>query len=118
MRDLHASASPHAREAIDYFAERLRREIAGLAATVGGLDALVFTAGIGENDARLRAMTCEPMAWIGVGLAREANEAMVGGREGLISEAGARVAVWVIPTNEELMIARHALRIVSAAQRR
>jgi len=114
MRDLHASDSPHAREAIDYFCERLRREIGALAAAVGGLDALVFTAGIGENDATVRAMACEPMGWLGVAVDPAANAAGVGGREGMISPAGAPVAVWVIPTNEELMIARHVLRIAGA----
>lgn len=118
MRDLHASDSPHAREAIDYFCERLRREIGALAATVGGLDVLVFTAGIGENDATVRAMTCEPLGWLDVAVDPAANAAMVGGREGTISPQAARVPVWVIPTNEELMIARHVLRIARAAPAR
>ena len=107
MRDLYASASPAAGAAIDYFVARLRREIGGLAAVLGGLDALVFTAGIGENDATLRARTTESMAWLGIALDPVANSVHGAGQTGRISAAGSKVQVWVIPTNEELTIARH-----------
>jgi len=113
MRDLHASDSPRAREAIDYFVARLQREIGALAAAVGGLDALVFTAGIGENDALVRARTAQGMDWLGIEVDAAANAAHDAARDGLISPAHARVRVWVIPTNEELMIARHVARFVA-----
>ena len=115
MRDLWASEAPGAREAIDYFVERLRREIGGLAAVLGGLDALVFTAGIGENDAMLRAQAVGSMQWLGIALDAEANASHGAGRDGRISAAGSPVRIWVIPTNEELMIARHALELAVAA---
>jgi len=103
MRDLLGSAEPGARLAVDYFVYRAAREIGALTAVLGGLDGLVFTAGIGENSAEVRARICESSAWLGIKLDQEAN-----GRQGpKISRAGSQVSVWVIPTNEELMIARH-----------
>ena len=112
MRDLHASASPGARDAIDYFVERIRREVGGLAAALGGLDALVFTAGIGENDAALRERVCDTLQWLGVAIDPRANASHGADTGGLVSAPGAPVRVWVIPTNEELMIARHVLGIL------
>jgi acetate kinase len=103
MRTLRASADPRARAAIDLFVYRAGREIGSLAAALGGLDALVFTAGIGENDAATRAEICAAAAWLGVGLDPVANQA--GGPR--ISTAGSRASAWVVPTDEELMIARH-----------
>ncbi len=103
MRVLLESDAPGARLAVDYFVYRAAREIGGLAAVLGGIDGLVFTAGIGENSAEIRRRICEACTWIGVELDLEAN-----GRKGpRISTAGSRVSTWVIPTNEELMIARH-----------
>ena len=114
MRDLHASDLPAAHEAVDYFIERIRREIGGLAAAIGGLDALVFTAGIGENDALVRERACATMQWMGLSIDPAANAVHGAGRGGLVSAPGAQVRVWVIPTNEELMIARHVLDVIRA----
>ena len=112
MRDLHASDAPGAREAIDYFVERLRREIGASAATLGGLDALVFTAGIGEHDAAIRAMTVQGMDWLGLRLDPAANARHGEGAGGRVSAEGSPARIWMIPTDEELMIARHALAMV------
>lgn len=109
MRDLEASSDPRAKLAIDYFVYRIVRELGGLAGVLGGLDGIVFTAGIGENSARVRGEVGTRLRWLGVDLDEEAN------RKGaaVISRPGSRVAVHVVPTNEELMIARHTLRLVS-----
>jgi len=104
MRDLLASHEPRAKLAVDYFVFRIARETAALAAALGGLDGVVFTAGIGERAAPIRARVCESLRWLGVELDAAANER--GGPR--ISRAGARASAWVVPTNEELMIARHA----------
>jgi acetate kinase len=111
MRDLLASQEPRARFAIDYFVYATTKHLAAMAATLGGLDAIVFTAGIGERSPVVRARVCQAAAWLGVELDAEAN-AHHGPR---ISRAGSRVSAWVIPTNEELMIARHT---VAALDRR
>jgi acetate kinase len=111
MRMLLASDDPRARAAIDLFCYRLGRELGSLAAAAGGLDALVFTAGIGEHAPAIRERLCRDAAWLGVELDPAANRS--GGPR--ISTAGSKVAVWVIPTNEELMIARHTLQIARAA---
>ena len=102
MRDLLHSRAPRARLAVDYFVYRAVKEIGALAAVLGGLDGLVFTAGIGENSTEIRRRICESCAWLGFELDAEAN-ARNGPR---ISEPSSKVSVWVIPTNEELMIAR------------
>ena len=103
MRSLIESEDPRARFAIDLFVYRIGRELGSLAAALGGLDAIVFTAGIGERAAAIRDAVCRQAAWLGVQLDPAAN-ATNGPR---ISAAFSRVAAWVIPTNEELMIARH-----------
>lgn len=103
MRTLKASRDPRARAAIDLFIYRISRELGSLASALGGLDAIVFTAGIGENDVSLRERVCRDAAWLGVELDADANQR--GGPR--ISSAGSRVSAWVIPTNEELIIARH-----------
>ncbi len=103
MRVLVESADPGARLAVEYFVYRAAREIGGLAAVLGGIDGLVFTAGIGENSAEIRRRISEASAWLGIEMDQDANQ-----RQGpRISRAGSRVSAWVIPTNEELMIARH-----------
>jgi acetate kinase len=106
VRDLLASASPHAVRALDVFVYRVGRELGSLAAALGGLDALVFTAGIGEHAAPIRARVCRDASWLGVELDEEANQR--GGP--CISARGSRTTAWVIPTDEELMIARHTLQ--------
>jgi acetate kinase len=103
MRVLEASDSPAARDAIAYFVARIRREIGALAATLGGVDAIVFTAGIGENAWRVREAALTGMEWMGVRLDREANRA----NAQLVSAADSRVAVLVLHTDEERMIAEH-----------
>ena len=108
MRTLLASDEPRARLAIDLFLYRIRREMGSLAAALGGVDAIVFTGGIGENAAQIRERVCRDAAWLGVELDADANAR--GGP--CISSAAARVSAWVIPTNEELMIARHTRRVL------
>ena len=103
MRDLLGSSEPAAKLAVDYFVYRAAREIGALASVLGGVDAIVFTAGIGENAPEIRQRICEASAWLGVDLDRDANDA----RGPRITRIGSRVSAWVIPTNEELIIARH-----------
>jgi acetate kinase len=110
MRDLLASDQPGAKVAIDYFVYRIGRELGSLVAALGGLDALVFTAGIGEHAVEIRARVCRDAAWLGVVLDDQANRR--GGPR--ISTEGQGPAVWVIPTDEELMIARQTLRLIQA----
>ena len=108
MRTLLASSDPRARLAIDLYCYRIRREIGSLAGALGGLDAIVFTAGIGQNSAAIREQVCRDAAWLGVELDPTANAA--GGPR--ISTPGSRASAWSIPTNEELMIARHIRRLL------
>ena len=108
MRELLASKDPRAREAVELFAYRAARELGSLAAALGGLDALVFTAGIGERAAPVRAMICEQARWLGVELDAIANES----HRAVISSAGSRVTVCVVPTDEEIVIARHTCRLL------
>ncbi len=110
MRHLASSNDPRAAEAVDLFIYHVGKFLGALTAALGGIDALVFTAGIGENDRRLRARVCERAAWLGIGFDHEANE-----RNGpRISTADSAVSVWVIPTNEERMIAQHTASLVGA----
>jgi acetate kinase len=110
MRVLIASEAPAAAAAIDYLVCQIVKFAGAYAAVLGGLDAFVFTAGIGENDAQLRAKVVSRLAWLGANLDQDAN-ARHGPR---ISGQDSKISVWVIPTNEELMIARHTAAIVSA----
>jgi acetate kinase len=112
MRALLESAEPRAKLAVELFVYRIGRELGSLAAALGGLDALVFTAGIGERAVPIRERVCRQAAWLGVELDAQAN-AKHGPR---ISSASSRVAAWVIPTNEELMIARHTREVLSKAK--
>jgi acetate kinase len=110
MRTLLASDEPRARLAVDLYVYRIQRELGSLAAALGGLDAIAFTAGIGENAAILRERVCRDAAWLGVEIDAEAN-AKGGPR---ISTPGSRASAWVVPTNEELMIARHTRALLGA----
>jgi acetate kinase len=110
MRTLLASNEPRAGLAVDLYVYRIGRELGSLAAALGGLDALVFTGGIGENSAEIRARVCRAAAWLGVALDESANQA--GGPR--ISTADSATAAWVLPTNEELMIARHTRRVLGS----
>ena len=103
MRDLLQSDDPRAALAIDYYVFRIAREIAALTATLGGLDGVVFTAGIGENSAEIRQRICARLQWLGVQLETQANAR----NATCISSAQSAVSVLALPTNEELMIARH-----------
>jgi acetate kinase len=108
MRTLLSSRDPAARVAIDLLVYRIRRELGSLAAALGGLDAIVFTGGIGEHAPAIRERVCHDAAWLGIELAAAANTQ--GGPR--ISAPGSRVGGWVVPTNEELMIARHTQRLL------
>jgi acetate kinase len=109
MRALLANADPRAAEAVDLFVYRIGRELGSLAAALGGLDALVFTAGIGEHAAEIRRRVCDNAAWLGVALDGAANAK--GGP--CITRPGSRVSAWVIPTDEDLMIAQHSWQLLA-----
>lgn len=110
MRTLLASPAPQAREAVAMFVYRVNRELGSLAAALGGLDALIFTGGIGEHAAPVREGVCRAAAWLGIDLDPSRNAA----NGPLISRAGSRLPVFVIPTDEDLMIARHTARLLAA----
>ena len=110
MRTLLASESPAAREAIDLFVYRIGRELGSLVAALGGLDALVFTGGIGEHAWQIRSRVCQEARWIGITLDEAANTR--GGP--LISRTGSAPSAWVVPTDENLMVARHTRRLLDA----
>src|SRR4051794_9451831 len=110
MRELQASDVPAARLAIEYFVYRIVREAGALAAAMGGIDGLVFTAGIGERSAEIRAAVVQSLAWLGLELDPAANQT----HGPLISAISSQIKAYVIPTNEELMIAHHALRLIQA----
>jgi len=109
MRALLESRDPKASLAVDLFVYRIGREIGSLSAALGGLDALVFTGGIGEHAVAIRERVCREASWIGIELDPAANSA--GGPR--ISKDGSHASAWTIPTNEELMIARHTRRLIS-----
>lgn len=108
MRALLASDLPAAKEAVDLFVYRIGREIGSLAAALGGLDALVFTGGIGEHAAEIRAHVCRDAKWLGVTLDDVANTT----GDARISPPDSAVSVWVVPTDENLMVARHTRRLL------
>ncbi|MFZ4791579.1 MAG: acetate/propionate family kinase [Candidatus Competibacteraceae bacterium] len=108
MRELLASPDPNAKLAVDYFCYRIARELGSLAAALDGLDALVFTGGIGEHAAAVREQVCGLSGWLGIEMDSAANAA----DQQRIDQAGSRTAVWVVPTNEELVIARHTRQLV------
>ncbi len=103
MRTLKASSDPAAAEAIELFVYRIVREVGSLAAALGGVDGLIFTGGIGENDAAIRTKVAAGCRWLGV----ELDETRNAGGAGPISTGASRVRVWVIPTDEERMVVRH-----------
>ena len=102
MRVLLKSKEPAAQLAIDYFIYRVTKEIGALTAVLGGLDALVFTAGIGENSSVIRSKICKASSWLGIQMDEAANEK----NSPLISKSKSKISVWVIPTDEEGMIAK------------
>lgn len=109
LRDLQESDHPHAREAVALFVYRINRELGSLVAAAGGLDALVFTAGIGEHSASVRAAVCQQAAWLGIQLDEAANAQ----HAPCISTPESPVSVWVVPTDEELMIAQHTRQVAT-----
>lgn len=111
MRTLLASDDPRAAEAVELFVFRAVREIGALSGSLGGLDGIVFTAGIGEHAPEIRARVCARLAWLGVQLDEAANA----GNAAVISTPQSRIEVHVIPTDEEAMIARHALDVIDTA---
>lgn len=122
MRELldedHEHKDRRARLAIDIFCYRVRKYIGAYLAAMNGTDAIVFTGGIGENSPIIRAQICEGLAWMGLMLDPTRNETQVAGREGLITGDASRLAAYVIPTDEELLIARDAVRCVKEVERR
>lgn len=110
MRKLSQSDDPAAKEAIDLFVHRIVREIGSLAAALGGLDGLVFTGGIGENDASIRSRIIADCAWLGA----EHDSTQDGRGERRISSDGSQVQIWVVPTDEERMISRHTVRLLAS----
>src|SRR5215204_2177859 len=122
MRELLAEAHEHndrrARLAVEIFCYRARKYIGSYLAAMNGADAIVFTGGIGENSPEIRATICEGLSWLGIEVDAERNSAHTSGREGQISAEQSRVGVYVIPTNEELLIARDTVRVVTGAAQR
>jgi acetate kinase len=112
MRDLLKSAQPEAVEAVEYFVYHVARAIASMAAALGGLDGLVFTAGIGEHAAPIRKRVCNQLDWMGLILDEKANDQ---GRQ-CISQDGSKVSIWVVPTDEERMIAMHVVETLERAK--
>jgi acetate kinase len=110
MQTLLSSSQAAAAEAVEYFCYRISRELGSLAAALGGLDALVFTGGIGERATTVRARICDTAAWLGVSIDESANQANALD----ISASNSKVAVWVIPTDEEQTIARETLTMISS----
>jgi acetate kinase len=117
MRELLAEETEHAdrraRLAVDLFAYRVKKYLGAYLAAMNGADAIVFAGGIGENSPEVRSRICTGLDWLGVRLDAGKNRQMVGG-EGRIDADGSRVALWVIPTDEELLIARDTWRVVTA----
>lgn len=111
MRELLASDRAEAAEAVELFVYRIGREIGSLASALGGLDALIFTGGIGEHAPQIRARVCRQAAWLGVTLDEGANEH----GDARISTPGSRTSAWMIPTDENLMVARHTRRLLPSA---
>jgi acetate kinase len=122
MRELLAEAEEHddrrARLAIEIFCYRVRKYVGAYAAALGGADAVCFAGGVGENAAQVRAKICEGLEFMGLRLDPALNAGTVGGREGCISPEGASPAAWVIPTDEELLIARDTFRVVNGIESR
>jgi acetate kinase len=122
MRELlaeeEANDDRRARLAIDLFCHRARKYIGAYLATMNGADAILFAGGIGENSPEIRARICADLSWLGIAVDAERNAALVGGSEGRFDAAGSRVELWVVPTDEELLIARDTWRVVTGAELR
>jgi len=112
MRELEQSSDPRCAEAIDYFVHRIRHELGGFAVTLSGIDAIVFSGGIGEHSARVRAAVLDGLEWLGISLDAGANA----GHNQVVSTASSRVRVYVVPTDEEAMIADQTIDTVGLAR--
>lgn len=113
MRDLVSSSEPRAELAVDMFCKRIVHYVGGYYAQVGGVESIVFTGGIGENNREVRERVCRGLACLGLELDPDANSKMKGGASGPISTPGSRLQAWVIPTDEEFLIAQDTIRCVS-----
>lgn len=113
MGDLLASDSPHAKEAIDLFCLRVTKEASGLMGLLGGLDAFVFTGGMGENAAPVREIILDSMAWAGFRYDKELNNNLPQGEEVKISTPDSTIEIWVVPTNEEVVISLHSRDVLT-----
>jgi acetate kinase len=122
MRELLAEEHEHgdrrARLAIDLFCYRVKKYLGAYLAAMNGADAIVFTGGIGENSAEIRKRICARLDWFGIAVDESRNQEMTGGKEGRVDRDGSRVQLWVIPTDEELLIARDSWRVVTGAELR
>jgi acetate kinase len=118
LAEAHENDDRRSRLAIDIFCYRARKYIGSYLAALGGADAVVFAGGIGENAAEIRTEICRGLAWAGVEIDDAANARLVGGAEGRITRDGSRLAVCVIPTDEELLIARDTFRVVTGVEGR
>ena len=118
LAEAHENNDRRARLAIDIFCYRARKYIGAYLAALGGADAILFAGGIGENAPEVRAQICRGLEWAGIEIDDEANARMVGGVEGRITTHQSRLAVWVIPTDEELLIARDTFRVVTGVEGR
>jgi acetate kinase len=122
MRELLAESDEHddrrARLAIEIFCYRARKYIGAYLAGMDGADAVLFAGGIGENAPSIRARICEGLKWLGVAIDSARNDATVGGAEGRISTDESRIEIWVVPTDEELLIARDTVRVVLGLESR
>lgn len=122
MRELLAEAREHddrrAKLAIDLFCYRARKYIGSYLAAMNGADAIVFAGGVGEHAPEVRARICDGLGWLGIALDPTANDAAAGGAAARISAADSRVEVWVIPTDEELLIARDTVRVIQGLETR
>jgi len=118
LAEAHENNDRRARLAIEIFCYRARKYIGGFLAAMGGAEAVIFTGGIGENAGEVRAKICDGLEWAGLELDEERNAQHYGGREGVISRDDARLAAYVIPTDEELLIARDTVRCMRGAPQR
>ncbi|WP_411279399.1 acetate/propionate family kinase [Gemmatimonas sp.] len=120
MRDLLAEADEHqdrrAKLAIDIFCYRTRKYVGSYLAALGGADAIVFAGGIGENSAEIRRRICEDLQWAGLSVDSSVNASLVGGKEGRFSTDSSTLAAWVVPTDEELLIARDTFRVIAGVE--
>lgn len=116
MRELLAEAEEsgdrRARLAIEIFCYRVRKYIGAYLAAMNGAESIIFAGGIGENSAKIRSLICQDLRWLGIEIDEEKNNRQTGGNEGIISTDTSKVKVWVIPTNEELLIARDTVRLI------